>query len=300
MKRHVALASLALALAFLQSGTAHAEMPTFREHRPGYWWLHGSIAAGSLIANGIFARVVPYSSRTICPSCFDAGQRGQQSNTAAGLSSGAYLLQLIEPLPAWASEAKTAHFFHASFMYGEALSASWMLSSLASHVRRPRPYTYNPEHPEFTPDCRRLPEDACGSFYSARASGAFTAALMGSYVFSELYTGSHRDAVTGAAFGMQLGLAALTTGLQLKAGEAFYSDALVGALVGTSIGGGLYLAHSGSLAMTKWQGVGAGAGLFAGSLIAAVFPTQRSSYGSFLALAPLDLPATGLSLIGSL
>lgn len=300
MKRGATTGVLALGLGLACSSHAHAEPDTFHRRAAGYWVGHASITVGSWLADAAISRLVGYSARPMCPSFLDAPERGQQSNTASGLSSGFYLLQLIEPLPAWANEARAPQFFHGSFMYGEALSVSFTLSSLAAHAIRPRPYAYDPNHPELTPDCRHLPEGACSSFYSARASGAFTAALMGSYVFSELYAGSQRDAVTGAAWGMQLGLAALSTGLQVKAGEAFLSDALVGAVVGTSIGGGLYLAHSRSLAMTKWQGVGAGVGLLTGSLIAAVFPSQRSTYGSFLRLVPLDLPATGLALIGTL
>jgi hypothetical protein len=240
----------------------------------------------------------------------DDCQRGQRSETASGLSSSLYFLQLVEPLPAFGVDAGPAHFAHATFIYGETLSISWALSTVASHLRRPRPFAYDPDFPDKTPDCSQLPESACRSFYSARASGAFAGAFSSAYLFSDLYRskagqglsdrGANYDAATATAWGVQLGLATMVAGLQVKAGEAFYSDALVGALVGTSIGGGMYFAHSGSLRVTPSQAAGAGIGLLVGGAVAVFFPTGRSPFGSFLQLTPLDVPAIGAAVRGEL
>lgn len=70
------------------------------------------------------------------------------------------------------------------------------------------------------------------SFFSGHASGSFAAAFAGSFLMSE-----RADIETRAAiWGSELALAAATANLRARAGKHYYSDILVGALVGAGVG----------------------------------------------------------------
>src|SRR5690606_11700059 len=95
--------------------------------------------------------------------------------------------------------------------------------------RRPRPFSYRKDA-----ECAFQIDDADAnlSFFSGHASSSFAAAFAGSFLMSE-----RADARTRAAiWGSELALAGATANLRARAGKHYYSDILVGALVGAGIG----------------------------------------------------------------
>lgn len=113
----------------------------------------------------------------------------------------------------------------------EALTIDLALTQLVKHlVRRPRPYTYSPS----VPLARKLDRDASLSFFSGHTSLAFTSAVALSYTFWRRHPD---DALgRGLVLGLSLAAASATGYLRIRAGKHFWSDVVVGALVGGAVG----------------------------------------------------------------
>lgn len=113
----------------------------------------------------------------------------------------------------------------------EALTIDLALTQLVKHlVRRPRPYAYNPN----VALARKLDRDASLSFFSGHASLAFASATALSYTFWQRHPS---DALgRGLVLGLSLAAATGTGYLRVRAGKHFWSDVVVGALVGGAVG----------------------------------------------------------------
>lgn len=306
MKRRIlrfAAAAVVTAWSLAPSRASAQSADTFHDRHWSYWVAHSVASAGSLIT----VAALSDANRGGCwfgPTAIDRCRRGTQSYGAAGASQALFYLEAINPLVAIASMKNATKTAHASFVYGEALSVSWALSSIAGRIwLRPRPSAYDPSNLNEPPNCRLLPKRSCRSFYSARASGAFAAAISSGYLFSELYPNQDDDTylqATTTGWFVQMALAAASAHLQVKGGDAFYSDALVGSAMGTLVGGALYYSHSHSLHLRWEQGAGAGAGFLLGALIPLVVSSERSELGSYVRLVPLEVPAVGAAIAGEL
>jgi len=297
-------APAALAVGLLAPSPARAQSAdTFHDRHWSYWLVHSAASAGSLITVAALSDADRGSCR-FAPTGIDRCGRGTQSYGAAGASQALFYLEAINPLVAIASMRNATKTAHASFVYGEALSVSWALSSIAGRIwLRPRPSAHDPSRLDEPPDCRKLPKRSCRSFYSARASGAFAAAVSSGYLFSELYPNQDDDTyvqATTTGWFVQMALAAASAHLQVKGGDAFYSDALVGSAMGTLVGGALYYSHSHSLRLRSEQGAGAAAGLLFGALIPLLVQSERSELGSYVRLVPLEVPGIGAAIAGEL
>jgi len=110
-------------------------------------------------------------------------------------------------------------------------------SSHAGHdytllVQRPRPYTYN-SHEKIQRFTEKEGKDSCLSFFSGHSSLSFSAAVAGSYLFA---LSSRDNQARAVIWGVELALASATANLRVRAGKHFYSDVIVGALVGSAVG----------------------------------------------------------------
>ncbi len=106
-------------------------------------------------------------------------------------------------------------------------NALFQVTKLA--VRRPRPYAYDPD----VSVTERSQADAAMSFYSGHTANAFAMATAYSYLFTK------RHADSGMVIPVWLGthLLAVGTGVsQVLAGEHFWTDVIVGAVVGSAVG----------------------------------------------------------------
>ncbi len=163
----------------------------------------------------------------------DEWVRGRYSRSAAQASDVLGLLTFASPIAMVVGQGIDKSLAHRGVVYAETLSASWLLNTTAKYVvQRPRPYAYStdPNIVTMTAQQRRISHL---SFYSGHASSSFTAAVAGSY----LYAAQSSDETSRALFwGFELALASATANLRVRAGKHFFSDIIMGAIVGAGMG----------------------------------------------------------------
>lgn len=227
--RHIGALCLAT-LAWPRPAAADAAPDEWRSDT--YYAVNGAVSAaliGAGALTGIARREVEAGGDTVWfPG--DAGLRGRCSAEAAHLSDVALALTVALPPAMELGGGLSARFVNAEVVYTQALLATTLLTSITKVVfRRPRPFSYRKDA-----ECAFQIDDADAnlSFFSGHASSSFAAAFAGSFLMSE-----RADARTRAAiWGSELALAGATANLRARAGKHYYSDILVGALVGAGIG----------------------------------------------------------------
>lgn len=174
--------------------------------------------------------------RDALPS-IDATVRGRYSAPAHTMgnvlvASSVALGPIVSVLGAWGSEHddRWEHALEDAVILGEVLGVSVFVHQLTAFAtRRPRPYVYG----SATPDELKAGADAYLSFYSGHTANAFAVASASSYLFTK----RHPDSpwiVPLWTFSHSLALLQGTS--RVMAGYHFWTDVLVGALVGSSLG----------------------------------------------------------------
>lgn len=133
--------------------------------------------------------------------------------------------QLVsEPVDGWSGYGKD------TLVLLETLAVNMAVNQVVKYaVRRPRPYVYDHD----VSDAERTTSEAAVSFYSAHTSNSFCMATAYSYIF----TLRHPDSPLVIPVWLSThALAAGTAGLRVFAGKHFWSDIIVGAVVGSGIG----------------------------------------------------------------
>ncbi len=189
-------------------------------------------------------------------------------------------------------------------LYGETMLINGMFAQAAKHiVQRPRPYLYS-SSPSAKRFAKQQGRDAYKSFYSGHAAMTFGAAVSGAYL---LAVSEERAAVRQTAWGVGLGVAAATANLRVRAGRHFYSDVLIGTVIGGTVGYLVPALHADDDAYTPTGGdilfgvVGIAGGLALSQLLPledleSDDPARTSWFRSFQ-LTPTPLPGgMGLSL----
>lgn len=126
--------------------------------------------------------------------------------------------------------APARHFITDAVIVGEALAVSVGVQQLVSFAtQRPRPYAYSPQ---LSPGLAQNP-DTYLSFYSGHTATSFAAATATSYLFSLRYPSSRWRI---PLWTLTHGLAAFDGYLRVAAGYHFWTDVLMGAIAGSSIG----------------------------------------------------------------
>lgn len=223
---------------------------------------------------------------------FDESVKTKISPQAAALSDVLLLASVVIPPAARAGNGVDEECGKSTLLYGQALGAGFFLTSAVKIlVQRPRPYTYNPD-----PFVRKYAEkegrDSRLSFFSGHSSMSFTAAVAGSYLFA---LSSRQSESRAAMWALELALASATANLRVRAGKHFYSDVLVGALVGTGIGFAVPYLHQDSSTRYEPSAVEWGAmagGVVAGILVSQMIPFRQEAAGP----AEEDEPWAGYSL----
>jgi membrane-associated phospholipid phosphatase len=158
-------------------------------------------------------------------------------------------------------------------LYGETLAIDLAVVQLAKYlVQRPRPYLYNPS-PEAVRYAAASGDDGWASFYSSHAAMSFGAAVAGAYLLS---TSNASPTARGVAWGTGFALAAATSNLRVRAGRHFYSDVILGAVIGSAIGYAVPALHARGKPYSPSNNdiAAAGAGLFAGTVISQLLPLR--------------------------
>jgi membrane-associated phospholipid phosphatase len=180
-----------------------------------------------------------------------------------------------------------------ALVYAQSLAGTLVVTSLTKAlVGRPRPYVYNAD-----PAIKRWAagqRDAYHSFYSGHAATAFASAAAG----GALYATREPDVRARAlVWGASVASAAMTADLRVRAGKHFYSDVLVGAVVGAGIGTLIPALHQDTYRVPTGLELGAMAGgLVAGVTFAELVPVESGA-----GLVPLFIDGGGgIALAGRL
>ena len=189
-----------------------------------------AITAGA-VGLALGAMAIPL--RAPHPWASDAGDH-PFSPLAAQISDGTLALALAAPI-GYLTGSTTIDDADGDRLgiYTETLAVDLALVQLAKYaVQRPRPYTYSKD-PDVQRYARSQGDDAYMSFYSSHAAMAFGAATSGAYLLS---ASGASQTVRDVAWASGFGVAAMTSMLRVRAGKHFFSDVVIGALMGTVVG----------------------------------------------------------------
>ena len=139
------------------------------------------------------------------------------------------------------------------------------------------PYVYS-DDPRLRAYAEHEGKDSHLSFFSAHASNTFAASVAGSYLFAQASTDKSARA---GVWGVELALAAATARLRTRAGKHFYSDVIVGAIVGVGVGYLTPRLHGGPAyrpSAAEWVVIGTAP--LAGLALAQLLPGQADHHGA--------------------
>lgn len=196
------------------------------------------------------------------------------SSRAAAISDGLLAAAVASPIAYLTGNTIEDADGDRLLLYGEAMAINLAVFEGAKHlVQRPRPYLYSKSQAvaQYAAD---QGDDAYQSFYSAHAATAFCAAMAGAYLVGAS-TGNPR--VRTLAWGSGFAVAAAVANLRVRAGKHFYSDVVIGALVGTVIGYAVPALHAnkGPYVPSLDEAGAAVAGVLGGSLLSEILPLEH-------------------------
>lgn len=286
----------------LCSGYAFAAEP--EQFRANYA-ADGAITGGAFVLSALFSLIDVDTQSQWDSELLPIDERVKLnfSAKAAARSDALALGVIVMPLAAQLGLGTNEQLAQFTLLYGEALGINFLLNSASKYlVQRPRPYTYNPD-PRVQAFAETQGYDSHLSFYSGHASTSFAAGVAGSYLFA---LSSPDKTARACLWGVELALATATTNLRVRAGKHFYSDVLLGALVGSAIGVVVPLVHQRDgvryrPSSREWWAMGGGIAL--GGLISQLMPLPNDVTSLLdaapIALSPLVLErGAGLALAG--
>lgn len=299
---------VALALVSLAATHAHADdndedrIPGHTVDRP----VDGSIQAAAF-GLGLAAKLIPLRDRDPWEDEImeaDKSVRDNFSRRASHLSDGLLAMSLAAPAIYITGSTIDDGDGDRLLIYGQTMAINVALASISKQlVQRPRPYTYSKD-PKVQAYAKSEGSDAYMSFYSGHAALSFAAATTGAYL---LGTSDASPAAKNVAWGVGFGVAAMTASLRVRAGKHFYSDVLIGSVVGMSIGYAVPALHADDRPYTPSGGqlAIAGASILGGLLISRLIPLEKEPYEdkssgvTGLSIAPTSVEhGMGLGLVG--
>lgn len=253
------------------------------------WGRDGALTGAALIGAAL-ASLIPVDTtarwqRQILPA--DAGLEGKLSQQAASTSDTLAAVDVATPLALLVGQGGG---FNAAndrrlLLYAESVALSVFLNGVTKYaVGRPRPYVYS-DDPRIKAYADSQGKDSHLSFFSGHASTTFAASVAGSYLFAQ--ASSDRSARAGV-WGFELALAAATARLRTRAGKHFYSDVIVGAIVGAGVGYLVPRLHGGPVyrpSGAEWVVIGTAP--LAGLVLAQLLPAKPTIMER---LTPVALP----------
>jgi membrane-associated phospholipid phosphatase len=219
---------------------------------------------GAVIVSSLLAVAIPYSlaSRLITPTCpcspesvnaFDRGVIGNANNTADWVSTLTVGLVLVAPpVLDWMTLASQTTLAEDVAVLVEALAVNGALVTGAKYTfQRPIPRVYSEAGAATDRGNYR-------SFYSGHASTAFAALSVVSITADRRYGWTWEPWMVTGVVGTSIALE------RIAAGRHFYSDVIVGAVVGAAVGSlvsWVHLRNRGLRVITWLPSGGAGVGL---------------------------------------
>ncbi len=289
----VAVLASSTGVTFAQESPWHVSYP--RESA-----LIGALGAGSLLLSTVPIDTSTRWEHELLP--WDHSVRGRHSDSASARSDTIAALTVAAPVFAVMGSAVDESAAHRGMIYAESLSFAMFLNATAKYlVQRPRPYVYSTD-----PAVMRMVEaqekDSHLSFFSGHSTLVFTAAVAGSY----LHGAQSRDEASRATlWGVELAMASATASLRVRAGKHFYSDVVLGALVGAGVGATvprLYLDSSDRYSPSAAEVGAMAGGMVVGTTAAWLMPVTedvRVPMGG-VGVMPLPLPGgAGFALGGA-
>jgi hypothetical protein len=253
-------------------------------------WTRDGAITGAALAGAALARLIPVDrtvlwQRQLLP--IDRRLEGHLSEDAVRLSDVLATVDVVTPLGLLIGQG--GGFDDANdrrlLVYVESIAVSVFLNNVTKYlVGRPRPYVYSKD-----PRVQRYADaegtDSHLSFFSGHASTTFAASVAGSYLYAQLAPDAKSRA---AVWGFELALAGATANLRTRAGRHFYSDVIVGAIVGAGVGFAVPRLHGGPThtpSAAEWIVIAAAP--VAGVALGELLPAKPSVLEP---LAPIALP----------
>lgn len=301
----MALRSLAVLAVVSLARVAHADG---QDSIPGHTVkrsVDGPIQAAAF-AIGLAAKAIPLRTHDLKEFELldsDQGVRDNFSRRAAHISDGLLALSLVAPALYLTGTTIDDADGDRLLLYSQTMAINVALASVTKQlVQRPRPYNYSKD-PKVLAYAKSEGSDAFMSFYSGHAAMSFAAATTGAYL---LGTSDASPAAKTFAWGAGFGVAAMTANLRVRAGKHFYSDVLVGSLVGIAVGYAVPALHADEKAYAPEgeQIALAGASILGGLLISQLIPLEKirdleENKGITLSIAPTSVEnGMGLGLAG--
>jgi hypothetical protein len=224
---------------FLYAGISLAGAHSARaQSAPDIRWGRDGAITGAAVAGTALAALIPVDCSVLWQRqllSIDARLEGRFSQSAASTSDLLAVVDVVTPLGLLYGQGGGLNEVNGKrlLLYTEAIAINAFVNGIVKYtVGRPRPYVYNSD-PRMKAYVERQGKDSHLSFFSGHASTTFTAAVAGSYLYGQSSTDATSRAVV---WGFELALAGATADLRTRAGKHFYSDVIVGALVGTAVG----------------------------------------------------------------
>jgi hypothetical protein len=268
--------TVVVAIAVVDSRPALAQEKTVLEVNDG---IDGALTAAALAAT-LALLFVPVEQEkrwdTELLGSLDKSVRDNFSPAAADVSDVLLATSLVAPLLVQVQDGFDKESGQQALVYGETLAASILLNTATKYaIQRPRPYLYNPS-PKAKAYAAKQGDDAYLSFYSGHASTAFSGAIAGSILYAQDSTSKGGKV---AMWGAEMGLASATAMLRVRAGKHYYSDVLVGILIGSAIGVLVPALHTTGSAYepsdSEWASMAAGVAI--GALVGQFLPLADDS-----------------------
>jgi len=242
-------------------GPARAAAQTAPQPPPNVSWARDGAITIAAVAGAGLARLIPVDTtavwtRQLLP--VDRGLEGRLSVSASDQSDVIAAVDVVVPAALLVGQegALDGTSGRRLLVYGETLAVSLLLNNATKYlVGRPRPYVYS-DDPRVRAYAERAGKDSRLSFYSGHASTTFAASVAGSYLLAQAATDAHARA---AVWGFEIALASCATRLRTRAGKHFYSDVLVGLVVGSAVGYAVPRLHGGPSyrpSGTEWAAIG--------------------------------------------
>ncbi|HNS96270.1 MAG TPA: phosphatase PAP2 family protein [Polyangiaceae bacterium] len=220
-----------VALGWVIPGQALADDSPWRVHYGREAALTGVFVAGSLAFSTLEVDTTTRWKHELIP--WDESVRGRHSAGASARSDMLAALTVAAPVMAVVGDGMNESAAHRGMIYAESLSVTLLLQSAAKYlVQRPRPYVYSSELRGRDSDDK----DSHLSFFSGHSAMVFTAAVAGSFLFG---VQSHDEVSRATLWGAELTMASATANLRVRAGKHYFSDVIVGSVVGAAVGASL-------------------------------------------------------------
>jgi hypothetical protein len=253
-------------------------------------WTDGAITIGAGLAALAFTRIPVNTERLWQREAFgglDRSARDNYSAKASALSDLLLVTSLTAPMfteVGSIDDNSDSHFL----VYGEAIAATLVLGAGAKYlVQRPRPYAYHRD-PRVAAWAREQGKDSRLSFYSGHAALAFTGATTGGYLFA---TNSENTSARTAMWASGAMLASATAIMRVRAGKHYYSDVLIGSVLGVAVGYAVPRLHDdGGISLSGREWLGIGGGVAVGALAALLVPLPEDVA---MSLRPLVVESGG-------